>query len=217
MIKFFDLILLAQTNPICPEGNAKLCNPTGAESFQVFLGDIFSAVTVIIGIVTISMVVYSGFRMVISSGNEEELSKAKSSFQWSIAGFILALLAYVIISSISDFIGAREVPAVPGEIENPVESSDLIVLAGTILRGALQIVGLVSLLYIILNGFRYITSRGNEEQASQAKQGLMWAVGGLILAILAYVIVAVVLDLLGHDLYTSGGGVVMPPPPSPNP
>jgi hypothetical protein len=151
--------------------------------------------------------------MIVSQGNEEELSKAKSAFQWSLAGFILVLLAYVIVSALGQFFQYKDIdPNDSTVVVNPIQSGDIYALAGTIFNGVLGIIGLVSMLYIILNGFRYITARGDDEQTSKAKQGLQWAVIGLVVAILAYVIVAAVLSLLGHGLYTTTGPRIVPSP-----
>jgi|SRR3989338_11028979 len=60
----------------------------------------------------------------------------------------------------------------------------------------LPIVGLVSILFIIIGGFQYITSRGNEEQAEASKKTLTNAIIGLVIVILSYIIVVVVINAL---------------------
>ncbi len=51
------------------------------------------------------------------------------------------------------------------------------------------IAGAVSVIFIIVGAIQYITSAGNMEQVSKAKKTLVYAVGGLILSILAVAIV----------------------------
>ena len=51
------------------------------------------------------------------------------------------------------------------------------------------ITGAIALLIITLAGFRYITSRGEPQAISQAKDAIIYACVGLILSILAYTIV----------------------------
>lgn len=58
----------------------------------------------------------------------------------------------------------------------------------------LGLVGAVTLLFIIFNGYRYAVSRGEEAQISQAKKGIMYAVIGLLIILAAYTIVATILN-----------------------
>ncbi|OGE74003.1 MAG: hypothetical protein A3I07_03775 [Candidatus Doudnabacteria bacterium RIFCSPLOWO2_02_FULL_42_9] len=186
-----NYLILAQTaNTICNNTVDKLCNPVKVATLPLFISKILIAAGAVVGVLTIIMVVYSGTRMILSQGNEEDVTKAKSSLQWSISGFVLTLFAYIIVYAVSGFFQTRPFGANPGQIENPLQSPDIFSLIQTVLTSFLGVVGLLAILFIIINGFRYITSRGNEEQSGQAKQGLTWSVLGLIVSLLAYVIVA---------------------------
>ena len=68
-----------------------------------------------------------------------------------------------------------------------------------IINLALSIVGLISVLYIIIGGFRYVTAAGNEEASEGAKNTIWHAVIGLIVVILSFVIVrAISVALIGN-------------------
>lgn len=56
--------------------------------------------------------------------------------------------------------------------------------------------GLIALLFLILGGFWYITSAGNEETAEKGKNTVVNAVIGLVIIGLSWVIVNVVIDFL---------------------
>jgi len=56
------------------------------------------------------------------------------------------------------------------------------------------IVGIIAVIMIIVAGFRYITSGGNQESVKSAKNTLIYAVIGLVIVALAQIIVAFVLD-----------------------
>ncbi len=60
----------------------------------------------------------------------------------------------------------------------------------------LAIVGLLSVLYIIIGGLRYVTAHGNEEQAEGAKKTILHAVIGLAIVILSFVIVQIISEAL---------------------
>ncbi|GAC1500698.1 MAG: hypothetical protein NVS1B10_04470 [Candidatus Saccharimonadales bacterium] len=66
----------------------------------------------------------------------------------------------------------------------------------TILSIFFGIIGALALLIIVLSGLRYITSAGDPEKTSRAKNGILYAVVGLIVAISAEAIVAFVVKKL---------------------
>ncbi len=61
----------------------------------------------------------------------------------------------------------------------------------------------IAILFIIYGGFLYLTAAGNEKQAESAKQTLTYAVIGLIVILLAYVIVSLVGNVTGAILTTT--------------
>jgi len=63
-----------------------------------------------------------------------------------------------------------------------------------IVQALLGIVGLLSVLFIILGGFQYITSRGDEEAATTGKKTLTNAIIGLVVTIFSYIIVVVIMN-----------------------
>jgi len=65
-----------------------------------------------------------------------------------------------------------------------------------IINIGLGIAGLVAVLFLILGGFRYITSAGNEETAENAKKIITNAIIGIVVIILAFVIVRVISNAL---------------------
>ncbi len=56
--------------------------------------------------------------------------------------------------------------------------------------------GTAAVLFIVLGGFQYMTSAGNQEQADKGKKTLMYAVIGLIIIILATTIVNILVKLI---------------------
>ena len=59
--------------------------------------------------------------------------------------------------------------------------------------------GMIAVMFIIVGGYWYITSAGNEEQAEKGKTTLVNAIMGIILVILSWVIIRVVTNLVGND------------------
>lgn len=130
-------------------------------------------------------------------------------------------LAYNLIWLLLVFpVAARaEITIDPGDLggfQNPFECSgvsailDLFGLGGCGPAGAstasefiygiinilLAIIGLLSVLYIIIGGFRYVTAHGNEEQAEGAKKTILHAIIGIAVVILSFVIVRIIANAL---------------------
>ena len=59
------------------------------------------------------------------------------------------------------------------------------------------VVGVVSVIMIIIAGFKYVTSGGNDSSVSSAKNTILYAIVGLVIVALAQVIVRFVLSNLG--------------------
>lgn len=65
-----------------------------------------------------------------------------------------------------------------------------------IINTILVILGIVAVIMIIVGGFRYVLSGGDASNVTAAKNTIMYAVIGLIVAVLAYAIVNFVLNSL---------------------
>lgn len=56
--------------------------------------------------------------------------------------------------------------------------------------------GGIAVLFVVIGGFQYILSAGNEENAKKGKQTVVNAIIGLVLIILSYVIITVITNSL---------------------
>lgn len=72
------------------------------------------------------------------------------------------------------------------------QATDLFGSAGiltTVTNVMLFIVGAISVIMVIVGGFRYVVSGGNSTNITTAKNTILYAVVGLIIAIMAYALV----------------------------
>ena len=79
---------------------------------------------------------------------------------------------------------------------NPLATSDVRVILGTIIKAALGLSGSIALLMFILGGFLWLTAGGNPEKIEKGKQVLIWATVGLIVIFFAYTIVTAVIKAI---------------------
>jgi hypothetical protein len=176
-----------------------ICNPLGGpagaiEDLPDLLISLLKYLAAFFGITTIIMIVYSGFRMVISMGNPQALTVAKSAFAWSLAGFVLAMFSFALVMAIAGFLGMQQIGQsqylTNAEVVNPLDSGDMKgLIIDKILSGFLGLAGALAILMVIVSGIRYATAAGNDQQAASAKLSLQWAVIGLAVILFGYVIV----------------------------
>ncbi|MFZ5392336.1 MAG: TrbC/VirB2 family protein [Patescibacteria group bacterium] len=69
-----------------------------------------------------------------------------------------------------------------------------------IINYALVAAGLVAVIYIIISGFMYVTSGGNEETSKKATKALLNAVIGLVVIFAAYAIVISIQDVVAPGI-----------------
>lgn len=76
----------------------------------------------------------------------------------------------------------------------------------------------VAILFVVINGARLTFAFGNTEDLSKARKGLMWAAGGLVLIIFAYIITKSVIALTysGADGSSPVGTAMIEAPGSPS-
>ncbi len=87
---------------------------------------------------------------------------------------------------------------------NPLPTDSLTGTLLTIAKGFLGIVALWAVVFIVIGGFKLTMAQGQEEAYLAAKKTIIWAILGLVVAMLSFSIIAIVQNLLQ---------VKIPPPP----
>ena len=70
----------------------------------------------------------------------------------------------------------------------------------------LYIVGIIAVIMLIIGGIRYVISGGDSKKVTDAKNTVLYAIIGLVIAVFAYAIVNFVITSLPHDEETVEGG-----------
>ena len=53
----------------------------------------------------------------------------------------------------------------------------------------LFLIGIIAVIVIVISGLRFVTSNGNSDQVASARNGVIYAVVGIVVAVMAYAIV----------------------------
>ncbi len=92
-------------------------------------------------------------------------------------------------------------PKPTGSVDSFVGKTTLVGLLLKIIQFLLTFAGVVAVGVLVIGGFWYITSAGNEEQAEKGQKAITNAIIGLVVVILAYTIVAIISSTLIADKF----------------
>jgi hypothetical protein len=96
-----------------------LYNPiTGVNDLTSLLITIMKGFLGILAVWAVVFIVVGGFRMVISSGNEEQVTAAKKTITWAILGLVIAVLSFAIIAIVQNLIGVNVQAPPAGTTQN---------------------------------------------------------------------------------------------------
>ena len=98
--------------------------------------------------------------------------------------FIIGIFVFPLISSAQIL-----VPQLDG-----LTTADIKIVAGSIIQLFLGLLGLIALVIILIAGFKWMTSGGNEEKISEARKMLIAGIVGLIIILASYVITSFILE-----------------------
>ena len=110
----------------------------------------------------------------------------------------LIFAALTLTVAVAPLVGAADTPIEAGaeSAKGQGQSTDLFGQTGvfqTITNVLLFILGAISVIMIIIGGIRYVLSGGNSTAVTAAKNTILYAIVGVIVALLAYAIVNFVL------------------------
>jgi len=87
-------------------------------------------------------------------------------------------------------------PLVGGGNNSLTGATTLMGLITVILKYLLYFAGAVAVVFVVVGGYQYITSGGNEESAEKGKKTLINASLGVVAVVLAYAIITVITNLV---------------------
>jgi len=134
----------------------------------------------IMGTVAVVTIIVSGVKLVTAGGKgiEEESKKQKDHLKYAIIGLVIIIVADQFVQQV--FFGQQ------GEIFSSKSTLQEAATAGaTQIRGIYEVVayisGALAILMIVIAGFKYLSSGGNEENMKKAKNQIIYAGIGLML------------------------------------
>ncbi|MFC1747799.1 pilin [Pseudomonadota bacterium] len=177
------------------EVDAQLAAERGAEQLR----GIYVFIEMFVGALAVLMIVFAGFKLVISGGNEEAQGKAKKMIMYSVIGLI--------VIGVSEFVVKDVVFPDTGERISDVDSGKRLIVSFT--NFVSGFVATVAVAFLMYGGFLYVTAVGREEQAGKAKKVLIGAIIGMLVAMAAFAIVNTLIRLepIAETVIEDAGGL----------
>lgn len=87
-----------------------------------------------------------------------------------------------------------------GAIGDPAKISDLETLFGNAATAILGLAGIVLFIMLVVGGFKYLTSGGDPKGTGEAKSTLTYAIGGIVLIALSFLILQLIKTITGANV-----------------
>lgn len=144
------------------------------------LAGVLTWIYMIMGVLAVVFVIIGGLRYILSNGDSSKLAQAKNTIMYAIIGLVLVILAY----------------AVTQFVVQVVDGSSWTGFRDSVINTLLFVVGVAAMVMGIVSGVRFTTSAGDPAKAKSAREGLLYSIVGLVIAITAYAIVNFVIGNL---------------------
>lgn len=83
-----------------------------------------------------------------------------------------------------------------GGNESGNSGNNVVIVIKNVINILLFLVAMIAVIMIVIAGFRFVTSNGDSNTVSSAKNAIIYAVIGIVIAVMAYAIVNFILDNL---------------------
>ena len=147
-----------------------------ANSFKIKVIEIVRFLEYIAGGLMLINALISGYGLIMGGEEDEAISKEKQFLKSFLMGTGFILLAEVIVRALS--------------FENIQESSEILIteISGLV-NFSLSFIGIVATAMLVMAGFYYVISFGDEEQMGRAKKMIIASIAGIVIAFSAYTII----------------------------
>jgi hypothetical protein len=156
--------------------NAAECGKQGSSIFK----GIYSLVLAIVASLSVMVMVISGFRLIVSYGEEETLTKQKNRILMSIIGLIVAGVAEFVFKGLIFRDGGTK----------PIDVLGVQRLVFNFTNFVSSFIGAGAFIMLCYGGWLYVSSFGNEEETGKAKKILMSSAVGIAVALAGFGIIA---------------------------
>ncbi len=182
---------------LCVGDSDQIITPSeqgGGMSIQTFVWiailNIAFDISLAVGYIALALIIFGGFKYIMSQGEPQKMTKAKQTLSSAIIGTVIAMGASVLVNTVTMALGIN---IAGGWDQHEFTRNSL----ENIFTWAYSIAGLIAVIFIIKNGIDMMMSRGNQAATQQAIRGIMVSAAGLVIVVLAAIITSFVIGSIG--------------------
>lgn len=177
----------------CPAGMICFDPPVSARTLPQLVGNIMDGLRSVIVMISIVFIVIGGIMYMSSAGSEKMIEKAKAIIGGAIIGLAITLAAPTFLKEILAILGNAS-----GGDPNEVVSRALTVgqIAEKVLRFLLSISGILAMIGLVVGGFFYFTSYGDEDRIDKGKEIISASLIGIVVTLAAVLLVKQIISLM---------------------
>ena len=173
-------------------------NINDQESLQsgiwVIASNIAIDVSVVAAYLVIGYVIYGGYLYTLSGGDPNKIASGKKTLVRAFTGLAIVVGANIIFNAIRlALLGGSGGFTQNCAITNCVDPNTMIFNA---INWVIAIAGIVAVIFVVYGGISYITSAGDPNKAQKARQIIMYALIGLGIVALSFVITSFVSGII---------------------
>lgn len=183
--------------PAPPEGMS------GTEILNQVVLEGLKYVKMLIVAVGILYITIMGYTLVVSSDDEEKITKARRGLTYTIIAFVIISMSQE-LGKIFDM-ADHSLFETPQEILRRVRIFDRqIEIVVTFIK---YVIGSFATLMVVRSGVKLITAGGDEEETTKQKKGILYSAGGLAIIYLGDIFINKVFYKINRDVYSGITGV----------
>lgn len=84
-----------------------LTNPLGTTDVNVLTARIIKSVLGVVGVIALIVIIYGGFEMLTSAGNEERVKRGREALLWAVIGIAIIFGSYGILQAVLKALGGE--------------------------------------------------------------------------------------------------------------
>ena len=164
------------------------------ERIRIFNGAtqlIITFIKYMLGALATLMAVRAGATLVINGDNDDDVSKAKKQLTVGAGGLLLVIASDLVIRRIF-YIASYSTDAEATVVQ--IDQNELIRQLVGITNIAVSFIGPIMMLGLVVGGFLYITSQGDEEKTGVAKKVLTNSIIGIVIIYGAFALVSTIVS-----------------------
>jgi hypothetical protein len=185
------------------DGKCNIQAPSGgAVTLSAFIWrivlNIIDIVLQLMGYIAAGFILFGGFRYVTSSGLPEKTVRARKTILNAVIGLVISFMSVVIVTLIANGLTETTATCPPKTSSVTDGKADAACLgvakvsADSAINGILNTVyyagGVAAVIVIIISAILYTISQGDAAKTKRAKDGILYAVVGLVVIMMAFVI-----------------------------